>query len=115
MEKYIDVAEAIQTPSALTQESGDIIFNEIDAALKDNMIVRLDFINVESMISPFLNNAIGKLYKDYTSEQLSKSLIFENFPSTKNATLNLVISNAKAYYSNKEVYLKAMKDVIMDE
>lgn len=115
MEKYIDVAEKIGTPSALTQDLGDIIYNEINDALQKHITIHLDFSNVESMISPFLNNAIGKLYKDYTSEQISQYLVMENFPSTKNSTLNVVISNAKAYYANQDIYMNAMKEVINNE
>lgn len=112
MDKYIDVAEKIGTPSALTQESGNIIYAEINNALQNNITIHLDFSNVESIISPFLNIAIGKLYKDYTSEQISKYLVLEHFPSEKNATLNVVISNAKRYYANQEAYNKAIKEVI---
>ena len=57
----IDVAEKIGNPSALTQEQGDVIFQEIDSSFKQKKDIFLDFSNVESMISPFLNNAIGQL------------------------------------------------------
>ena len=112
MTKYIDVAETIGTPSALVQELGDIIYNEISSAFDNDESVCLDFSNVESMISPFLNNAIGKLYGKYTSHQIKEHLNLVNFPREKNATLNLVIANAKKYYSNKDMYEKTEKEVI---
>lgn len=115
MEKYIDVVDKIQTPSALTQELGDIIYKEIHDSIKNKIIIHVDFSNVESMITPFLNNAIGQLYKNYTSEQITQYLVLENFPPAKNSTLNLVISNAKKYYQNKAVYEKALKEVINNE
>lgn len=64
------------------------------------------------MISPFLNNAIGKLYENYNSEQISSMLKMKSFPPEKNSTLNIVISNAKKYYANKESFEKTVKDVI---
>lgn len=108
----IDVAERIGNPSALTQEQGDIIFHEIDTSFKRKEEIFLDFSNVESMISPFLNNAIGQLYENYTSEDIKQYLHLENFPPTKNSTLNIVINNAKKFYANKKTFVETAKDVL---
>lgn len=112
MRTKIDVAKKIKNPSALTQEQGDIIYNEITNAFEKNEEIVLDFKNVESMISPFLNNAIGQLYGRYTSEDIKQHLILENFPPEKNATLNVVINNAKNFYANKKVFTQTAKDVL---
>ena len=112
MEKYIDVAKEIGTPSALDQELGDIIYAEICNGIDKNERIHLDFSNIESMITPFLNNAIGQLYGKYSSEQIKNHLSLENFPKSKNSTLNLVIDNAKKYYANKAIYEQSVKDVI---
>lgn len=53
------------------------------------------------MILPFLNNAIGQLYGQFTSQQISDCLEIKNFPKEKTSVLNIVIANAKKYYSNK--------------
>ena len=95
MSKYIDVAERIGTSSALVQDLGDIIYYEICDSIDKGEKICLDFVNIQSMISPFLNNAIGKLYGKYTTEQIKKYLTLENFPESKNSTLNIVINNAK--------------------
>ena len=110
--KQIDVAEIIGSPSALTQEQGYLIYNEIIASFQKNDSIALDFSNVESMISPFLNNAIGRLYENYQSEQIKRLLHLIAFPSEKNSTLNIVINNAKKYYSDKKSYEQIVRDVI---
>lgn len=112
MNKYIDVAEKIDSPSALTQDMGDIIYKEIFNSIQNKIIIHVDFANVESIITPFLNNAIGQLYKDFTSEEIKEYLVLDNFPSAKIAALNVVITNAKKYYQNKAAYEKAVKEVI---
>lgn len=112
MKIKIDVAEKIKNPSALTQEQGDIIYNEIVNSFEKKETIILDFSNVESMISPFLNNAIGQLYGKYTSEYIKQYLKLENFPPAKNSTLNVVINNAKNFYSNKKAFTKTAKDVL---
>lgn len=109
---YINVAQQIGEPSALTQEQGNIIFEKIESAINNDQQIRLDFSQVESMISPFLNNAIGQLYGKYNSEQISKYLIIENFPDEKKSTLNIVIANAKRYYQNKTEYNSIAEGVI---
>lgn len=110
--KHIDVAQTIGSPSAFTQEQGDLVYSEIVDSFNKNEKVSLDFSNVESMISPFLNNAIGKLYGLYTSEQIRSLLEMKDFPPEKNSTLNIVISNAKKYYADQAIYKKTVQDVI---
>lgn len=108
----IDVAKTIGTPSALTQEQGDIIYNKISDAFEKKEIIVLDFSNVESMISPFLNNSIGQLYGKYSSDDIKQYLKLKKFPSAKNSTLNIVINNAKNFYANKKVFTQTAKDVL---
>lgn len=108
-ETYIDVAKKIKNPSALTQEDGNIIYAEIVLSINEGCNVILDFGQVESIISPFLNNAIGQLYGQFTSQQISDFLEIKNFPDEKKSTLNIVINNAKKYYSNKEKFESAVK------
>ena len=111
MKKYLNVMECIGTPSAITQESGDLIFEEISKAIDEKKCIYLDFKDIESMISPFLNNAIGKLYKDYSSEEIRQYLKFVNLPSEKIPTINMVISNAKKYYADQESFKEVVKGV----
>ena len=112
MKKIINVAEKIDNPSALTQEQGDIIYHELVASFDKKEVVVLDFKNIESMISPFLNNAIGQLYGKYTSDEISSLLELKNFPPSKNSTLNIVISNAKKFYTNQKIFSQAAKEVL---
>lgn len=112
MSMFLNVAEKIDSPSALTQEQGNIIYENIVSAFEKNEQIILDFVDIESMISPFLNNAIGRLYGKYSSEEIAGLLEFKNFPVTKKSTLNLVISNAKKFYKNKEQFQNLAKEVI---
>ena len=107
---YINIAEKIGSPSALTQEQGNLIYNEILPVIQQGDQVTLDFDQIERMISPFLNNAIGQLYGTYNSEQISDCLIIKGFPDEKKATLNTVISNAKKFYSNREDFNSAARE-----
>lgn len=109
---YMNVSKKINSPSALTQEQGDVIYADIMQAFKRNEEVTLDFSDIESMISPFLNHAIGKLYENYDSDYIKHALHMNNFPPEKISTLNIVISNAKKYYSHRDIYEQTVKEVI---
>lgn len=111
MSRYLNVRERIGTPSAITQEEGNLIYEDICCAIENKEVIELDFIEIESMISPFLNNAIGKLYANYSSEQISAYLKLKNVPPEKIATINMVINNAKRYYADKLNFEKIAKGV----
>ena len=55
MSKYLNVMECIGTPSAITQESGNLVYEQICKAIDEKQRIELDFKDIESMISPFLN------------------------------------------------------------
>lgn len=112
MNKYLNVMECIGTPSAITQEAGDLVYKEICDAIDSKSIIELDFKDIESMISPFLNNAIGKLYGKYNGEEISHYTCFLNLPKEKIATINMVINNAKKYYADKEAFEKIVEGVM---
>lgn len=108
----VDVAKKINSPSALTQEQGEVIFTLVSESIQKKEIINLNFENVESMISPFLNTAFGKLYGLYSSEIINLYLKLDNFPASKKSTLAIVASNAKKYYADKASYASTVKDVI---
>ena len=111
----LNVASLIESPSALTREQGAIIYNQIITNLISGNKVILDFIDIESLITPFLNVSIGKLYETYNSAQLNAQLEIKNPPEGTNAKFQMVIANAKQYYSNKNAFTKVVEDVINNQ
>lgn len=107
-----NIAELIQSPSALTREQGKIVYNAIISLLNNEEKVVLDFSEIESIITPFLNVSIGKLYESYSSEQLQKLLELANIPSGTSSKFQTVINNAKLYYKDKDNFNKIVKEVI---
>lgn len=108
---FLDVAQKLGSPIALTQEQGDVIFKEISKVIQNQDIVHLDFSRIERVISPFLNNSIGKLYGEFTSRQIKECLDIQHFPDAKKATLSLVIYNSKRYYANTERFNSCVNEV----
>lgn len=110
----ISIVDLIQSPSALTREQGKIIYDKIIDYIQDGTKVLIDFTDIESLITPFLNVAIGKLYENYSSEQLKSLIEFINIPKGTSSKFQLVIDNAKQYYANKDIFKDAVRDVIKD-
>lgn len=112
MEIVLKVLEIIESPSALTVEQGNLLYENIVNVLKENHNVKIDFENIESIITPFLNASIGRLYETYTSDELSKRISIINQPEGTNRKFNMVIRNAKQFYADKEGYTKIIEDVL---
>lgn len=106
----INIAKTIGSPSALSREQGNIVFNNIVEYLATNEDVVLDFCDVESIITPFLNTSIGQLYSKYSSKELSDHLRIINVPEGAVQKINNVIINAKAFYSNCAAFTQAVED-----
>lgn len=113
MKNIIHVAKLINSPAALTVEQGNLLYTEIANLLKKNEEnIIIDFADIESIITPFLNESIGRLYGEFTGEELNKRLSIINQPVGTNRKFNMVIRNAKQFYSNKEEYTKIVKKVL---
>lgn len=108
----INIMQKINSSSALTRDQGKIIYDEIINNFQNGNHVTLDFSNIESLITPFLNVAIGKLYEAYSSEEIKKHLQLENIPAGKSSSINLVISNAKRYYSDHTAFENNVKELV---
>ncbi len=108
----INIRQKIGSSSALTREQGKIIYDALIDNFQNGNHVTLDFSNIESLITPFLNVAIGKLYETYSSEEIRKYLQLDNIPSGKSSSINLVISNAKRYYSDHTAFENNIKELI---
>ena len=82
MQEVINVAKMIGSPSALTREQGGLIFDAIVPKLKDGKIVTLDFGDVESIITPFLNVSIDNAKTYYSNrnkfEETVKEVIYKS-------------------------------------
>lgn len=112
MEKKIKVSELTGSPSALTVEQGDLLYSEIKKILDQNNEAVIDFMDVESIITPFLNASIGRLYETYTSEILKEKVKIINQPEGTNRKFNMVIRNAKQFYADKAGYTNIVEEIM---
>lgn len=107
-----NIADLIQSPSALTREQGLIVYDKILPQLNKNNKLVLDFSEIENIITPFLIASIGKLYGIFSSDLLQTLLVVSNLPKSTISKIQIVINNAKYYYENSDNFKNAVLEVI---
>ena len=90
------IKDIIGSKVASENEQGDLIFDEISTSLDESEAeILLDFSGLKLITTAFLNNAIGKLYKNYGKEKLNNRLKIKNITDKGDVELlKLVILNA---------------------
>lgn len=113
----INVFNVINSPFCIEPEAGRKVYNLIAAALKEDKKVQLSFLNVSMVITAFLNEAIGVLYKDFDAEkieQIEYINVSEDLKEAFEASLDKVKSGAPVYYKH-QAELDAATNRILEE
>ncbi len=93
-------------------ESAAEVFKMIINALKSGKIVSLDFQDILTITSSFLNAAIGKLYKEFKEEIIEKNISFNNLDENDIQLVNLVKRNAIDHFAKKKSEKKRINDIV---
>ena len=97
----ISIFEQIGSNAAVSSEDGELLYKRILKGLDGNVIVLLDFINIELITSTFLNASIGQLYNRHDSPFLRKYLKVDNLAKEDLELLKKVVERAKEYFKDK--------------
>ena len=108
---YIKVFDEIGD-RATDMQQGDIICKKITCGFSTNEVVEIDFSGLKTILSTFLNNAIGALYRDYSSEFLNKNLKIINLCAEDMFILKRVIARSKDFYSNPQNITNTLNDIL---
>lgn len=82
----------------ITAEQGQKLLAEIEPRLLAGENVSIDLTGVKTLLSLFLNNAIGPLFKHFDRKRLDCLLSFVNPSESQRMTLDLVLKNAESYH-----------------
>lgn len=109
----IDVKEVIERTQATVRPEGVKLYEKIEEQLDRKNNVEVDFSNITMVISSFLNAAIGKLYGKYDEHFIVKNVKIIGLSDDDVELLNdIVIPNAKSYYTDQAKIEKIEKNVI---
>lgn len=112
MDRTIKINDYITLNKGITSEEGDAIYKDILQAVREGVVVTLDFSGVELTTTAFLNVVIGNLYSAYTSEELKEKIKFKDVKDATALRIKKVTDNAKSYYSNQDRFSKDIEEVI---
>ncbi|MEL6117817.1 STAS-like domain-containing protein [Photobacterium sp. SP02] len=96
------IVKEIVGSNAISMNSGNKLREKIVKNWDADSKIRIDFSGVDVFASPFFNASIGALLKDKKIEDLQNKLEFHSISNHGRKLLNLVISNALKFYSDKD-------------
>lgn len=100
---------------ATDMKQGNKIYDLIVRGFQSENSVCVDFKGMTTILSIFLNNSIGALYKDYTSEYLNANLELLHLSEYDRFILQQVTTRAKDFYKNTVIITKALDEKFSDE
>lgn len=99
--------------NCITREDGDKVYALIHLELVAARPVELDFAGVTIFASPFFISAVGRLLKDFTTEELNQLLKLYNLTPVGWDLLKLVVKHSAKYYGDP-AFRKALDEVLSE-
>jgi hypothetical protein len=106
-EVIIRVFDIIGGPLCVSTDDGQIVHDKISAMMKEGKRVVVSFDKVETIISAFLNVAIGQLYGTFDEGQIHNLLSVRYITEPDLSLLKRVVENAKVYFANRDKFDEA--------
>jgi hypothetical protein len=110
----VRVFDIVGSPICVSAEDGQRLHDKIAPLLREGRQVGLSFEQVETLISTFLNAAIGQLYSEFSEERIRELLSVRDMDADDLTVLKRVVDNAKAYFKEPKKFDKAWKEEIGD-
>lgn len=114
----INIFNVINSPFCVAPEDGQKIYALIYEALRKEKKVQLSFLNITMVITAFLNESIGVLYKDFkeeTIDQIEFIDVSDELKESFEASLSKVKSGAPVYYRNQTELDGAINHILEEE
>jgi len=111
---HIIAKDVIGSNIAVSAVKGEVLFNDLSAALNSNDTVELDFMGITDLTTAFLNVAIGHLYKEFSSEELNVKLKISNLDDLDKYLLMQVVERVKMNQQEEEDFRKLINEVLDD-
>lgn len=107
--------DIIGSSLGVSAEDGQALHDKIAPLMREGRNVVVSFDKVETIISAFLNAAIGQLYGEFSEDQIRRLLSVRDMSPEDLALLKRVVDNAKVYFEKREEFDQAWKEEIGDE
>src|ERR1019366_6506458 len=109
-EIIVRVFDVIGSPLGVSSDDGQKVHDKIAPLLREGRRVSLSFDRIETIISAFLNAAIGQLYGELPEEKIRELFNVRDMAQEDLALLKRVVDNAKLYFANRKEFDQAWKE-----
>lgn len=107
-EIVIRVFDVVGAPLCVASDDGKLVHDKVAPLLREGKKVVLSFAQVDTVISAFLNAAIGQLYGEFKEEEIRERLSVKDMAPEDMALLKRVVENAKAYFKDPKRFTQAI-------
>jgi hypothetical protein len=114
-EVLIRVFDIIGGPICVSADDGQNLYNQIAPLIREEHKVVLSFDRVKYLIPAFFNTAVGKLYEEFTEEEINRKVAFQDLPTGWDEMHRHLMGRAKAYFENSEAFDRAWRDEMGEE
>ena len=94
----VRVFDVVGSALCIASDDGTLVHDKIAPLLREGKKVVLSFAQVETVISAFLNAAIGQLYGEFKEEEIRERLSVRDMAQEDLVLLKRVVDNAKTYF-----------------
>jgi len=114
-EIVVRVFDVVGSPLCVSADDGQSVHDKVAPLLREGRRVAMSFDKVETLISAFLNAAIGQLYGEFPEERIRQLLSVRDMTNEDLVLLKRVVDNAKLYFQNRKQFDQAWKEELGDE
>ena len=111
----VRVFDIVGSPLGVSADDGQRVHDKITPLLRDGQKVELSFEQVETLISAFLNAAVGQLYGEFPQERIRELLSVRDLDPDDLPVLKRVVENAKAYFKDPKRFKEVTGEGDADE
>jgi hypothetical protein len=102
--------DVIGSPLGVSSDDGQKVHDKMAPLLREGRKVSLSFERIETIISAFLNAAIGQLYGEFPEDKIRELFSVRDMSPEDLALLKRVVDNAKLYFKNRAQFDEAWKE-----
>ena len=110
----VRVIDIVGSSLCVSADDGQLVYEKIAPLLREGTKITLSFSGAETIISSFLNAAIGQLYGEFSEGQIRTQLTVSEMAQDDLVILKRVVENAKNYFAHRENYDRAWQAEVGD-
>ena len=111
----VRVHDIIGGPLCVSAKDGQRLHDKILPLLEAETPLALSFEHVDTVISAFLNSAIGQLYGKLSEDDIGRLLSVRDMADDDREVLDCVVKNAVVYFNSPDEFDRAWQEETGDD